>query len=103
MKETLVAKNDLVLIKPLDKQEEMYGSIIVPDMGTETPEVGKVLGVGPGRRSEFGAEIEVHSKVGDIVVVPKIGTIRFTYNGTEYFIVRDKEILVQIIEQEEDE
>ena len=75
MTKVLQPQNDRVLIKPVESGEEMYGSIIIPDMGKEKPEMGEVIAVGPGRQSEFGSWIEVKAKVGDIVLVPKIGSI----------------------------
>lgn len=96
MSSKLTPKNDRVLIKPSKKGEEMYGSIIIPDMGQERPEMGEVIAVGPGRTSEFGFFIPVNAKVGDMVLVPKIGTLRIDFDGEEYFIVQDKEILAVI-------
>jgi co-chaperonin GroES (HSP10) len=37
--------------------------------------------------------IPVKVKVGDIVLVPKIGTLRIDFEGDEYYIAQDKEIL----------
>ena len=39
--------NDRILLKPIDEGEQMYGNIVVPDMGKEKPELGEVLAVGP--------------------------------------------------------
>ena len=51
-------------------------------MGKEKPEMGEVLATGPGRLSEHGQLITVRScKVGDIVLVPKIGTLRIDFEG----------------------
>lgn len=96
MSSKLTPKNDRVLIKPSKKGEEMYGSIIIPDMGQERPEMGEVIAVGPGRTSEFGSFIPVNAKVGDTVLIPKIGSLRIDFDGEEYFIVPDKEILAVI-------
>jgi chaperonin GroES len=98
MSKMLQPQNDRVLIKPIDQTEEMYGSIIIPDMGKEKPEMGEVIAVGPGRQSEFGQFIEVKAKVGDMVMIPKIGTIRFDFEGQEYYIVPDREILATVLE-----
>lgn len=98
MSSKLVPKNDRVLVKPSKKGEEMYGSIIIPDMGQERPEMGEVIAVGPGRTSEFGSFIPVNAKVGDTVLIPKIGSLRIDFDGEEYFIVPDKEILAVIEE-----
>lgn len=96
MSKMLQPQNDRVLIKPIDQTEEMYGSIIIPDMGKEKPEMGEVIAVGPGRQTEFGQFITVQAKVGDMVMIPKIGTIRFDFEGQEYYIVPDREILATI-------
>lgn len=101
MTKELEANNDRVIIKPIESGEEMYGSIIVPDMGKEKPEIGEVISVGPGRQSEFGAWIEVKAKVGDVVLVPKIGSLRIDFEGQEYFITPDREILATIKESQE--
>lgn len=96
----LVATNDRVIVKPIDEGEQLYGNIIVPDMGKEKPEVGEVVSIGEGRLSEFGHWIPVRAKKGDVVLVPKIGTIRIDFEGEEYYIVQDKEILAFIRHEE---
>jgi chaperonin GroES len=45
----LEPQNDRVLIKPIEEDEQMYGNIVIPDMGKERPEMGQVIAVGPGR------------------------------------------------------
>tara|TARA_B100000524_G_scaffold342154_1_gene236899 strand:+ start:382 stop:687 length:306 start_codon:yes stop_codon:yes gene_type:complete len=91
--------NDRIVIKAIDDGEQMYGSIVVPDMGKEKPEMGTVVSIGPGRLSEFGQMITVRScKVGDVVLIPKLGTLRIDFEGDEYLIAQDKEILAVIKE-----
>jgi chaperonin GroES len=97
----LEPQNDRVLIKPIEEDEQMYGNIVIPDMGKERPEMGQVIAVGPGRQSEFGHYIRVNAKVGDIVLVPKIGTIRIEFEGDEYYITQDREILATVKEKTE--
>ena len=96
MKE-LKPSNDRILIKPVDQGEQTYGNIVIPDMGREKPEMGIVLQTGPGRLSEFGKMIPVRScKVGDIVLVPKVGTLRIDFEGEEYYIAQDREVLAVV-------
>ena len=93
----LKPSNDRILIKPIDEGEQTYGNIVIPDMGKEKPEMGEVLAVGPGRLSEYGQMIPVRScKVGDIVLVPKIGTLRIDFEGDEYYIAQDREVLAVV-------
>ena len=51
MDKKLYPKNDRILLKPIDEGEQTYGSIVIPDMGKEKPEMGEVIAVGPGRLS----------------------------------------------------
>ena len=100
MSKELKPTNDRILLKPIDEGEQTYGNIVIPDMGKEKPELGVVLAVGPGRMSENGTMMLVSScKVGDVVMVPKIGTLRIDFEGDEYYIAQDKEVLA-VVEQE---
>jgi chaperonin GroES len=99
MSKRLIPQNDRILLKPIDEGEQMYGNIVIPDMGKEKPEMGEVLAIGSGRQSEFGQFISVNVSVGDIVLVPKIGTLRIDFEGEEYFIVQDREILATVKEE----
>jgi len=102
MTKKLIPSNDRVLIKPLDEGEQTYGSIVIPDLGKEKPEMGVVLAVGSGRLSEYGKMIPIRScNVGDTVLVPKLGTLRIDFEGEEYFIAQDREILAVIREQKD--
>jgi|TARA_B110000908_G_C10096117_1_gene376363 chaperonin GroES len=96
MSKQLIPFNDRVIIKPIEEDEQMYGNIVIPDLGKERPEMGKVIATGPGRQTEFGQFIRVNAKVGDLVLIPKIGSIRIDFEGDEYFITADKEILASI-------
>ena len=99
---TLQPTNDRVLLKPIEEGEQKYGNIVIPDMGKERPEIGEVLAIGPGRLSEHGQLITVRTcKVGDIVMVPKIGTLRVDFEGEEYYIAQDREILAVIKQTDE--
>lgn len=98
----LIPSNDRILIKPLDEGEQTYGSIVIPDLGKEKPEMGVVLAMGSGRLSEYGKMIPIRScNVGDTVLVPKLGTLRIDFEGEEYFIAQDREILAVIREQKD--
>lgn len=106
MSKQLQPTNDRILLKPIDEGEQMYGNIVIPDMGKEKPEMGEVLAVGPGRQSELDPSkiISVRScKVGDLVLVPKIGTLRIDFEGEEYYIAQDREILAVIKQSEDNE
>jgi chaperonin GroES len=103
MKKLLKPSNDRLLVKPIDEGEKTYGSIVIPDMGKEKAEMGEIIAAGEGRISEFSGQfIPVKHKVGQLVLVPKLGTIRIDFEGEEYYIAQDKEILA-VIKESEDE
>jgi chaperonin GroES len=102
-KRLIVPKQDRLLTRATELDDLTHSTIIIPDMGKEKPQIVEVLAVGPGRMSEFGTFIEVASKVGDIVLVPKMGTLRVELDEIEYLIVQDKEVLAVIRTVEDEE
>ena len=95
----LIPLNDRIVVKPIEQSEQMYGNIIIADMGRERPEMGEVIAVGPGRMFEYGKFIPVNVNVGDVVLLPKIGTIRVEFDGEEYYIGQSREILCKVTEK----
>jgi chaperonin GroES len=89
----LLALHDNIIVVPLEENEQLHGNILIPDLGRERPEIGKVVAVGPGRTTEFGSFLKPNVEVGDTVLIPKIGFIRVDFDGIEYFIGPFREIL----------
>ena len=90
---------DRIVLLPIDEGEQQYGSIIVPDMGKEIPEIGTVLAVGPGRVTNEGAIIQNQLEVGQTVMVPKFGAQTAVVENEIYIIASENDIL-GIIKQE---
>ena len=93
---------DRIVLLPIDEGEQQYGSIIVPDMGKEKPEMGKVLAVGEGRVTNNGAIIKNQLKEGQIVMVPKFGAQTVVVEGETYIIASENDVL-GIIKNKENE
>ena len=93
---------DKVVILPKEEGEQMYGNIIVPDTGTEKPEIGKVMAVGEGRVTPEGAIIQNQLKVGQDVIVPKFGAQVVVVENETYIIASENDIL-GIIKSKENE
>jgi chaperonin GroES len=92
----LEALFDAVIVKPLEIDEKMYGSIFIPDAGKDRNEQGEVVAVGPGRHVAGVGYIETEIKVGDIVVLPTMGFAKLQFEGEEYFIGQENQILARI-------
>ena len=92
---------DKIIILPQEEGEQKYGNIVVPDMGKEKPEMGKVLAVGPGRVSPNGTLIPNKIEVGVTVMVPKFGAQVAVVENTTYIVASENDVL-GIIKQKED-
>ena len=85
---------DKVLVKASEVSEDKTsGGIIIPDTAKEKPHEGKVIAVGPGRTDENGEIIKMNVKVGDNVLYSKYGGTELKYEGEEYIIMSESDIL----------
>ena len=82
-----------VMIEPIEEEESVHGSIIVPDMGKEKNLKGTVVSVGPGYYSGMGHFIETTIKKGDTVLLPQMGPTKIDYEGKEYYMIEENKIL----------
>lgn len=96
MSKELEALFNAVIVKSVESEETQYGSIIVPDMGNEKNQVGEVISVGPGQHTITGDFIKTISKVGDVVVLPTQGFTKLPYDGEEYWVGPENQILAKI-------
>jgi chaperonin GroES len=97
----LNAKFDAVIVKPLETEETMYGSIVVPDAGKDRNEQGEVIAVGPGKFTVTGEFIPTETQVGEIVVLPTMGFTKLQFEGDEYYIGSEQQLLATITEDNE--
>ena len=94
---------DRIVILPNDEGEQMYGNIVVPDMGKEKPEIGKVLSVGPGRITPDGNLVPNRIQVGQTVLVPKFGAQTVTIENETYIIASENDVLGILNKKENDD
>jgi chaperonin GroES len=85
-----------VVVKPIDREETNYGSIIVPDLGKDRNETGEVVSVGTGNYTITGEIIPTCLKPGDIVVLPTMGFTKFELDGEIYFVGPENQILAKL-------
>ena len=85
-----------VIVKPVEVEETMYGNIVVPDLGNDTNKTGEVVAVGPGHTIFGGSFMATQLIEGDIVVLPTMGFTKFEYEGQEYWIGKENEVLAKI-------
>ncbi|MGI9861580.1 co-chaperone GroES [Moorella naiadis] len=84
---------DRVVIKVLSGEEKTQGGIVLPDTAKEKPQEGEVVAVGPGKILDNGSRVTPEVKKGDVVVFAKYSGTEVKYEGQEYLIIRDSDIL----------
>ncbi len=88
-----VPKHNNVLLKQIEIEQKQYGSIMIADLGNEKALYGEILAIGPGTYSISGVYLPMQCKVGEKVIIPSFGGQRIKYEGEEYIIMKDQDIL----------
>ena len=94
------AIHDKVWILP-DPPIEKIGLIYVPDAYQSTLWSGTVVAVGEGAYDERGRFTPTSLKVGDHVVIDTARAVQNTFEGVDYMITREKEIMGIVTEEGE--
>ncbi|RLC34806.1 MAG: co-chaperone GroES [Candidatus Nealsonbacteria bacterium] len=86
--------SDHILIEPVKEEEKTKAGILLPETAEkERPEQGKVIAVGPGRKTSAGKVIPLEVKSGDKVLFTKYGPNEIKVNDKEYLIAKEEDIL----------
>lgn len=88
--------NGIIVLKKLEEEEQTYGQIVIPDMGKEKPELGIVVEVSDTYNWHKGDYYQTKVKVGDKVVIPKMGSMTISQDGEDYILIKETEILAVI-------
>lgn len=89
--------SDHILIESIKEEEKTKTGILLPDTAEkEKPEQGKVIAVGPGRKTSSGKVITLDVKPGDKVLFAKYGPTEIKVDKKEYLIARQEDILAII-------
>ena len=83
---------DRVLIKMEEGEETTKSGIILSTSAKEKPQIAKVVAVGPGGNVD-GSNVEMYIKEGQKVIVSKYAGTEVKYEGEEYLIVKQSDIL----------
>ena len=83
---------DRVLIKMEETEETTKSGIILSANSKEKPQIAKVIAVGPGGIVD-GNEVKMFLKEGDRVIASKYAGTEVKYEGTEYIILKQSDIL----------
>jgi len=84
--------NGYIILKPVEEEEQTYGNIVIPDLGKERPEVGEVVAISETYNYNSDTFVKSQLEVGNTVLIPKMGSVRITVEGEEYFICKEQDI-----------
>jgi chaperonin GroES len=76
-------------------EEKTKSGIYMPDTAKEKPQEGEVIAVGPGKM-EKGERVALDVKANDRVIYSKYAGTEVKYDGEEYLILKEADILAII-------
>jgi len=86
---------DRVVIELVEQEETTASGIVLPDSAQEKPQEGKVVAVGSGAIVD-GKKVELEVKEDDHIIFSKFAGTEVTYDGKEYLILRESDILAVV-------
>ena len=84
---------DRVIIEIQEEVEQTAGSFLLTSASKEKSQTGTIVAVGEGRTIETGAKIPVAVETGQTVMFEKYAGQEVKYDGKEYLIVHEKDII----------
>jgi chaperonin GroES len=79
---------DRVLVEPMAAETKTASGIIIPDNAKEKPQKGKIVAVGNGTKDE-----KMTVSVGDTVLYGKYAGTELKFEGQDYLIMRESDLL----------
>ncbi|WP_208591078.1 co-chaperone GroES [Gracilibacillus suaedae] len=87
---------DRVIIELVEQEEKTASGIVLPDSAKEKPQEGKVVAVGSGRVTDNGEKVAPEVEEGNTIVFSKFAGTEVKYEGKEYLILRESDILAVV-------
>jgi chaperonin GroES len=85
---------DRIVVQPNEAEQTTASGLVIPDTAKEKPQQGKVLAVGPGKRTETSGEvIPLGIEVGQTVLYSKYGGTEVTIDGDDLLILSSRDVL----------
>jgi chaperonin GroES len=90
---TFTPLHDRILVRRIEDNETMRGSIIIPDSAKEKNQEGEVISVGKGKSNDEGKVFPLDVKAGDSILFGKYSGTEIKIDGEELLIMREEEVL----------
>jgi chaperonin GroES len=87
---------DRVVIELVEQEEKTASGIVLPDSAKEKPQEGRIVAVGTGRVTDSGERVQLEVSEGDRIIFSKFAGTEVKYDGKEYLILRESDILAVV-------
>lgn len=87
---------DRVVIELVEQEEKTASGIVLPDSAKEKPQEGRIVAVGTGRVTDSGERVALEVSEGDRIIFSKFAGTEVKYDGKEYLILRESDILAVV-------
>src|SRR3954454_25148668 len=87
---------DRIVIELVESEEKTASGIVLPDSAKEKPKEGRVVAVGTGRVLESGERVALEVSVGNRIIFSKYSGTEVKFEGNEYLILRENDILAVV-------
>jgi chaperonin GroES len=85
--------HDKVVVERIEAEEKTASGIVLPGGAAEKPDLGVVVAVGDGKVLDNGSKVAMTVKVGEKVVFGKYAGQQVKFDGKEYIIMSESDIL----------
>jgi len=82
-----------VLIERMEAEETTAGGIVLPDAAKEKPQKGTIRAIGDGKLLDDGTRAGFQVSVGDKVLFASYAGTDIKFEGTEYLLMDETDIL----------
>jgi chaperonin GroES len=90
---------DRVVLEPAEASNKTASGIYLPDSAQKKPQEGTVIAVGPGKTLENGTVQPMTLKVGDQVLYGKWSGTEVQFDGKDFVLMTEDDVL-GVIEKE---
>jgi len=87
---------DNVLVQRAEPEEKTKGGLFLPSAAQDKQVYGEVKAIGKGKILKDGGLRAPQVKVGDKVLLAKWGGNEVTYEGVDYLIIKESDLLAVI-------
>src|ERR671910_722223 len=86
--------DDRIVVQPNEAEQTTASGLVIPDTAKEKPQQGKVLAVGPGKRTENTGElVPLGIEIGQTILYSKYGGTEVTVDGEDLLILSSRDVL----------